>query len=105
MKSGGWTAPDQGGGRERQRDDRHVRLTLVLLQLDLAEEVNPFLRWVYEGSPVAFMIAKLALVQLGLLLLWAHRHLLPARIGLRLGAALYAGIILYHAAFVVRLPA
>lgn len=80
-------------------------VTLVLLQLDLAREANPFLAWVYSMSPVSFMVAKLALVQFGMLLLWLNRHVRAAQLGLQLGAVMYSGIVGYHLAFVARLTA
>lgn len=79
--------------------------TLVLLQLNLARELNPLMDWVYRLSPVSFMVAKLALVQLGMLLLWLNRGFRAARAGLMAGAALYAGIVAHHVALVVRLQA
>jgi hypothetical protein len=79
--------------------------TLVLLQLNLARELNPVMDWVYQISPVSFMVAKLALVQFGMLMLWVNRGVRAAQLGLRLGAAMYAGIVLYHVAFVARLTA
>lgn len=79
--------------------------TLVLLQLDLAREVNPLLAWMYGMSPVSFMVGKLAMVQFGLLLLWMHRHVKAAQVALQLGAGAYAAVVLYHVAFVVRLNA
>jgi hypothetical protein len=79
--------------------------TLVLLQLDLVRELNPVMDWVYRLSPVSFMVAKLALVQLGMLMLWKNRRVRAAQLGLMAGAALYAGIVLHHVALVVRLQA
>jgi hypothetical protein len=77
--------------------------TLLLLQLDLAREVNPLLAWVYALSPVSFMVTKLGLVQSGLLMLWLHRHLRAAQVGLHVGALTYAGIVAYHVAFALGL--
>jgi hypothetical protein len=79
--------------------------TLLLLQLNLAREVNPLLAWVYGMSPVSFMVTKLALVQSGLLLLWMHRHVRAAQVGLQVGAIAYAGIVAYHVAFAFGLHA
>jgi hypothetical protein len=77
--------------------------TLVLLQLELAREANPLLAWVYGISPVSFMVTKLALVQTGMLMLWMHRHVRAAQLGLRVGAATYGLIVAYHVAFMARL--
>ena len=79
--------------------------TLLLLQLDLAREVNPLLAWIYGMSPVSFMVTKLALVQTGLLMLWMHRHVRAAQVGLQVGATAYAGIVAYHIAFAFGLHA
>src|SRR5438477_10826037 len=37
-------------------------ITLVLLQLGQVQELNPLMRWAYQISPLAFMVAKLAVV-------------------------------------------
>jgi hypothetical protein len=79
--------------------------TLVLLQLNVAHEANPFMAWVYGISPVSFMVTKLAMVQSGMLVLWMHRHLRCAQVALQVGAIAYAAIVLYHLAFVMNLRA
>jgi hypothetical protein len=79
--------------------------TLVLLQLELAQEANPLMAWMYGMSPLSFMVAKLAMVQFGLVLLWAHRHVKAAQVALQVAAGAYAAIVIYHVAFVVRLSA
>lgn len=79
--------------------------TLVLLQLNLAHEANPLLAWIYGMSPVSFMVAKLAMVQFGMALLWMHRHVKAAQVALQLGSGAYAAVVIYHVAFVARLPA
>ena len=79
--------------------------TLVLLQLNVAQEANPLMAWVYGISPVSFMVTKLAMVQSGMLLLLMYRHLRCAQLALQVGAAAYAGIVLYHLAFVMHLHA
>lgn len=77
--------------------------TLVLLQLNLARELNPLMAWVYGISPVSFMVTKLGIVQFGLLMLWMQRHLPAARMGLQFGALTYAGIVAYHVTFALGL--
>jgi hypothetical protein len=79
--------------------------TLVLLQLNVAQEANPLMAWVYGMSPVSFMVTKLALVQSGMLLLLMHRHLRSAQVALQVGAAAYGAIVLYHIAYVMNLRA
>jgi hypothetical protein len=77
--------------------------TLVFLQLGVAEEANPLMRAAYEHSPILFMSLKLAVVHAGVALLNASRQASPARLALGAGALLYAGILVYHLAFLTRL--
>jgi hypothetical protein len=79
--------------------------TLVFLQLDLAHELNPLLRWAYAGSPLAFMAAKLLMVQSALLLLCLNRHLGVATAVEKAGAMLYGGLVIYHLTCVAALAA
>jgi hypothetical protein len=78
--------------------------TLTLLQLHLVVEANPLMRWMYEGSPLSFMVAKLCCVQIAFLLLWRHRHVLAAQVAMLAGAAMYAAIVAYHLSILVVLP-
>jgi hypothetical protein len=71
-------------------------LTLVLLQLRVACEVNPLLACAYETSPLAFMVGKLSLVQLAILLVAIQPSAGLRRMFLRGGAGLYAGIVGYQ---------
>lgn len=75
--------------------------TLSFLQLGLAEEANPLMRWAYERSPLAFMASKLLLVHLGAWMLWINRHSEAARAALAAGVLLYAGIVAYHCSFLL----
>ena len=77
--------------------------TLLFLQLGVAEEANPLMRWAYEGSPLWFMVTKLTAVHFGVMLLALHRHSNAARHALRAGAALYAAIVAYHLFFMARI--
>jgi uncharacterized protein DUF5658 len=77
--------------------------TLAFLQLHLAEEANPLMAAAYAGSPVLFLVLKLALVHGGALLLWLHRSTPAARGALAAGVALYAAIVVYHCSFAARL--
>jgi hypothetical protein len=78
-------------------------LTLLLLQRNLACEINPVMRWAYEGSPMSFMIAKLVLVQAGLLLLCLVREEPAAALAEKGGAGLYAVIVAYHVSCLARI--
>ena len=73
--------------------------TLLFLQLEVAEELNPLMRAAYEGSPLSFMALKLGVVHLGVWVLCIHRELKVVQRALVAGACLYAGIVLYHLAF------
>jgi hypothetical protein len=77
--------------------------TMLFLQLGVAEEANPVMRWAYEESPLTFMGLKLASVQLGLWLLCRHPGFWTARAALHLGALLYAGLVAYHLSWLFRL--
>jgi hypothetical protein len=73
--------------------------TLTFLQLEVAEELNPLMRVAYECSPLTFMVAKVAIVSVGLCLLCLHRTLRMSQRAIQAGAALYAIINVYHLAF------
>lgn len=73
--------------------------TLVFLQLGVARELNPVMRMAYEASPLTFMLLKVGVVELGMLVLCLHRQYRFARWALSGGALMYAGIVVYHLAF------
>ncbi|MHB8879021.1 MAG: DUF5658 family protein [Myxococcaceae bacterium] len=77
--------------------------TTLFLQLGVASEVNPLMRLAYERSPVVFMLAKLALVQAGVLMLWVNRDARAARGALWCGVLLYLGIVGWHLCMLVNL--
>lgn len=70
--------------------------TLFFLQLAVAEEINPFMRAAYEHSPMLFMLAKMVVVNAGLLLLCLHRKMRASRLAIRAGAFVYGCINVYH---------
>lgn len=76
--------------------------TITWVELDIAWEANPVMALALEGSPVMFMVSKMALVQAGTWLLAAHQHARAARVALGAGCALYVGIAAWHGAFVAR---
>jgi hypothetical protein len=78
--------------------------TLTFLQLHVVYEANPLMRWVYEGSPLSFVIAKLASVQLGFLLLWLHRNVPAAQMAMVAGAMAYTAVVAYHLCLLAVLP-
>jgi hypothetical protein len=78
--------------------------TFTMLQLDLVSEANPLMRWAYDSSPLSFMLLKLSCVQLGVLLLWAQRHVRVAGVAIQAAAGLYVAIVAYHFSVMARLP-
>ena len=79
--------------------------TFTFLQLNVVSEANPLMRWAYDLSPMSFMLLKLSCVQLGVLMLWAQRHVPAAGMAIRAGAGLYVAIVAYHFTLMTRLPA
>jgi hypothetical protein len=78
--------------------------TFTFLQLNVVSEANPLMRWAYDSSPMSFMLLKLSCVQLGVLLLWAQRHLPVAGMAIRATAGLYLAIVAYHMTLMAKLP-
>src|SRR5438105_14038993 len=78
--------------------------TCALLELHLVDEANPILRWAWDGSPLWFIVIKVASVQVGLQLLWRRRHLPCARAAMAAGAALYPFPVVYHLALWPMVP-
>lgn len=76
--------------------------TLTFLQMNVATEANPVMRAAYEGSPLWFMLSKLAMVNAGLWILATHSKFALARVAVHASAVLYAGIVAYHLTFLVR---
>lgn len=70
--------------------------TLVYTRSGVATESNPLMDQVLSASPVLFMIAKLALVSLGVLVLWRLRERRTARFGLVATAGAYTALLGYH---------
>lgn len=77
--------------------------TLIYTRTGLATESNPLMDQVLGSSPVLFMISKLALVSLGVLLLWRLRHHRAARFGLVATSTAYVVLLGYHLSAVDRL--
>ncbi|HVR70874.1 MAG TPA: DUF5658 family protein [Vicinamibacteria bacterium] len=78
--------------------------TFTMLQLDLVAEANPLMRWAYDHSPLSFMLLKISCVQLGVLLLWAQRHVPAAELALQAAAGLYVAVVAYHFTVMAQLP-
>jgi hypothetical protein len=71
-------------------------LTLIWTLSGLAVEANPLMEQVLAHSPLQFMAVKLALVSLGLLLLWRLRWRRTARVAIFASALAYALLLTYH---------
>lgn len=78
-------------------------VTLVLLQLHLAEELNPLLARAYGVSPVVFMVVKLCLMQGSLLfiMLVPDRPALKRRV-VRASACMFLTILCYQVLQILR---
>ena len=70
--------------------------TLVLVTAGLAVEANPLMETALARSPMAFMLAKLSLVSLGILFLYRMRHHRFAAVALIGSAVVYAAVVAYH---------
>jgi len=70
--------------------------TLVWTLSGLAVEANPLMDQVLAHSPVRFMVVKMALVSLGLLLLWRLRWRRAARFAIVGSALAYTVLLTYH---------
>jgi hypothetical protein len=78
-------------------------LTLVWKFSLIAEEANPLMAGLIAFNPVLFIITKMALVYLGLTLLWRYRHTQLALLGGGLGFVCYASIIVVHLSLITPL--
>src|SRR5229473_1861898 len=48
--------------------------TMAFLKFNFAEEANPLMNLAYRTSPIGFVLLKLAMVQVGILILHHHRR-------------------------------
>jgi hypothetical protein len=70
--------------------------TIVYTEVGVATESNPLMDGMLAAHPVVFMIAKLALVSLGVALLWRLRHRRTAAAGLVAASSAYVALLVYH---------
>ena len=77
--------------------------TSFYLHLGVAEEVNPIMRLAWRSSPIAFMVVKLLVVQIGAFILWLNRDSRPAVLAIKIGTGLYFAICAWHLLFAARL--
>ena len=73
--------------------------TLIWVHAGLAEEANALMRDLVNNHAVRFVLAKLALVSLGSILLWYRRHHPLAVIAIFFTFLAYYLIFLYHLQF------
>lgn len=76
--------------------------TLVYVEAGVATEANPLMHTALRESPVAFMAVKLALVSLGVWLLWRWRTRRSAIAGLVTATTAYASLFVYHVSAATR---
>ena len=77
--------------------------TLVYTEVGVATEANPLMDTALRSSPLAFMLVKLALVSLGVLVLWRLRHRRAAAVGLVGATTAYLSLVAYHVTAASRL--
>lgn len=70
--------------------------TMIWVELGIAEEANALLDHLLHRDAVLFMAVKLALVSLGVTLLWRYRRRPLAVAGLVLALATYGSLAVYH---------
>ena len=71
-------------------------LTLLWVDMGIAIEANPLMRFVLELGPIWFVGCKISVILLACIILWNLRHLVTAK-AVALGSCLlYAGIIGVH---------
>jgi len=70
--------------------------TLVWVLNGLAEEANPLMAGILHRSPCGFVLSKLALVQLGVALLWRFREAPTARHASWVLCLMYSVLVGWH---------
>ena len=71
-------------------------LTIFWVLSDLATEANPLMNHLITQDPVLFMVVKIALVTLGVTLLWRLRERPLALVGIFTCFLVYATIFIHH---------
>jgi cytochrome bd-type quinol oxidase subunit 2 len=79
--------------------------TLVWVETGVAAEGNPLMDQAMAHGPLGFMAVKLALVSLGVLLLWRLRHRRAAATAIVASAIAYSAILVVHLSVVPQLVA
>ena len=71
-------------------------LTVTWVNMGIAVEANPLMRFVLNLGPWWFIGCKISVILLACFILWNLRHLLAAKIVAFLAALLYIGIVGIH---------
>lgn len=71
-------------------------MTITWVEAGLATEANPMMEVLLSTHPVLFMMTKLALVFLGITLLWRHRERPMAVVAIFILFMVYYGVMLIH---------
>jgi hypothetical protein len=79
--------------------------TLIYIHAGLATEANPIMDQALTHGPVGFMAFKLALVSLGVLLLFRLRQRRAASVALCASAVAYGSLLVFHLSAVPELVA
>ena len=78
-------------------------LTLLWVGMGIAQEANPLMDLLIGFHPAIFMSGKLALVALGIALLWRHLRLGVTVVAIFLLLLVYYSLLLYHLSFASQL--
>lgn len=71
-------------------------LTVLVVKTELAVEANPFMALLLEGGPLPFAIAKLAIVSIGVWVLWLNREKRLAAAGAATVFSAYLFVMFWH---------
>src|SRR5262245_55599109 len=71
-------------------------LTLIVVSAGVAAEANPLMEAALQANPVLFVLAKTALVSLGILLLWRMRAHRFAALAIVASVFVYGAVVAYH---------
>jgi len=71
-------------------------LTITWVEMGIAIEANPLMKFVLELGPEWFVGCKITLILLACIILWNLRHLTAAKVVAFLSCLLYLGIVGIH---------
>lgn len=70
--------------------------TMAWIEAGIAEEANLFMEWLINRGFGVFVVVKMAIVVIGLAILWTHKHRKLASVGLFSLTTVFAVLMLYH---------